>query len=40
MHLVRTRTDKIKEAITNARNESGNNTDILVYADLNRYHPI
>jgi hypothetical protein len=37
---LRTRTDKIKEAIINARNESGNDTDILVCADLNRYHPI
>jgi ribonuclease HI len=37
---LRTRTDKMKEAITNARNESGNDTDILVCADLNRYHPI
>jgi hypothetical protein len=30
----------MKEAIINVRNESGNDTDILVYADLNRYHPI
>jgi hypothetical protein len=30
----------MKEAITNARNESGNDIDILIYADLNRYHPI